>query len=216
MSDHDIERAVSEELHWDPKLDDKAIVVAATDGAITLRGTVGSFREKRAAQKAAARVNGVRSVKNDLNVRLLTDHGRGDADLRGDVLRALHLDRVVPDSVDARVDDGWVTLTGTATKQFQRDEADYIAGNIAGVLGVDDQIELRDPAPNAGDVKEGINKAFRRSAELDAEDVAVDTRDGTVVLTGSVSSWAEHDEAIAAAWAAPGVSNVDDYIEVIP
>jgi osmotically-inducible protein OsmY len=216
VSDHHIERAVSEELHWDPKLDDKAIVVTATDGLITLRGTVGSFREKRAAQKAAARVNGVKSVENDLDVRLLTDHGRGDAELRGDVLRALQLDRVVPASVDARVDDGWVTLTGTATKQFQREEADYIAGNVAGVLGVDDQIELRDPAPSSGDVKKGIEKAFERSAKLDAEDVAVDTRHGTVIRTGSVSSWAEHDEAVAAAWAAPGVSNVDDYVEVIP
>jgi osmotically-inducible protein OsmY len=216
VSDHDIERLVSEELHWEPKVDDRAIAVAAIDANVTLRGTVGSFREKRDAQKAATRIDGVKSVKNDLKVRLLTEHGRGDADLRGDVLRALQLDGSVPNTVDARVDDGWVTLTGTASRQYQREEADYVAGNIAGILGVDDQIDLRDPEPSAGDVAEGIRKAFKRSAKLDADHVSVDTYDGTVVLTGYVSSWVEHDEAIAAAWAARGVSKVDDHIEVIP
>jgi len=214
MSDNDVERWVTEELHWDPKLDSNAIAVSANDGEVTLRGTVGSFREKRDAEKTAQRVYGVRTVTNDLKVRLLTEHGRDDADLRGAVLRALHFDSLIPETIDARVDDGWVTLTGTAAWQYQREEADYLAGNVLGVLGVDDQIDLTLREPHAVDVDEAIRKAFRRNAKIDADDVSVDTHDGTVVLTGSVSSWAEHDEALAAAWAAPGVTGVDDYLEV--
>jgi osmotically-inducible protein OsmY len=214
MSDNDVERWVAEELFWDPKLDSNAIAVSANDGEVTLRGTVGSFREKRDAEKSAQRVNGVRTVTNDLKVRLLTEHGRDDADLRGAVLRALHLDSLIPETIDARVDDGWVTLSGTAAWQYQREEADYLAGNVRGVLGVDDQIDLTHTESSTGDVQEAIGKAFKRNAKIDADDVSVDTHDGTVVLTGSVSSWAEHDDALAAAWAAPGVTGVDDYLEV--
>jgi len=214
MSDHDVERWVTEELSWDPKVDGSAIAVSVHDGKVALRGTVGSFREKRDAEKTARRVHGVKTVNNDLDVRLLSEHGRGDADLRGSVLRALHFNILVPETIDARVDDGWVTLTGTAAWQYQRDEADYVAGNVVGVLGVDDQIELKNSEPRAGDVEEAIRKAFERNAKVDAEDVSVDTHDGTVVLSGTVSSWAEHDEAIAAAWAAPGVTGVDDYLGV--
>jgi osmotically-inducible protein OsmY len=216
MSNEELRNNVTDELFWDPKIDGSSIAVGTDEGAVTLRGTVGSFREKRDAQKAAARVDGVKAVDNELEVRLLSEHGRGDADLRGDVLRALQLDSSVPDTVDARVDDGWVTLTGTASSQYQREEADYVAGNIAGILGLDDQIELRDVEPSRGDVEEDIRNAFKRSAKLDADNVAVETYPGRIVLTGYVSSWAEHDEALAAAWAAPGVSNVDDHIEVIP
>jgi len=71
-----------------------------------------------------------------------------------------------------------------------------------------------DPETAAGGDQVAIRKAVKRNAKIDADDVSVDTRDGTVVLTGSVSSWAEHDEALAAAWAAPGVNGVDDYLEV--
>jgi osmotically-inducible protein OsmY len=214
MSDRDVERWVTEELHWDPKVDGDAIAVSVDDGAVALRGTVGSFREKREAENAARRVYGVKALNNDLQVRLLTEHGRGDADLRGSVLRALHLNSLLPGTIDARVDDGWVTLTGTAAWQYQRDEADFVAGNIVGVLGVDDQIELVNTEPRIGDIEEAIRMAFERNASIDAEDVSVDTYDETVVLTGSVSSPAEHDEALAAAWAAPGVTKVDDYLEV--
>jgi osmotically-inducible protein OsmY len=214
MSDNDVERWVTDELRWEPKLDSNAIAVSANDGEVTLRGTVGSFREKRDAEKTAQRVYGVKTVTNELKVRLLTEHGRDDADLRGAVLRALQLDSAIPETIDARVDDGWVTLTGAAAWQYQREEAGYLAGNVLGVLGVDDQITLTHAEPSTDDVQKAIKKAFKRNAKIDAEDVSVDTHDGTVVLTGSVSSWAEHDEALAAAWAAPGVNGVDDYLEV--
>jgi osmotically-inducible protein OsmY len=205
---------VSDELFWDPKVDNAAIAVSTEDGKVTLRGTVGSVREKLEARKATERVFGVISVDNKLQVKLMNDDKRADADLRGDVLQALMLDSLVPKTVDAKVEDGFVTLTGTANWQYQRDEADFVASNIVGALDVLDEIELECPTPDRADVKESIGKAFKRNAALDADDLHVSTDDGSVTLKGTVSSWAEHDEAIDAAWAAPGVSSVHDHLSV--
>jgi osmotically-inducible protein OsmY len=212
--DNELAADVSDELFWDPKVDNVAIAVSANDGTITLRGTVGSLREKREAKKAAQRVYGVISVENELQVKLMNDEKRADADLRGDVLQALMLDGLVPSTVDAKVDDGFVTLTGTADWQYERDEAEFVTSNIVGALGVIDEIELNRPAPDAGDVQESIKKAFKRNAKIDADDLYVSTDNGTVTINGAVSSWAEHDEAIDAAWAAPGVKSVHDRVTV--
>src|SRR5882762_7522352 len=132
--DNDLRADVSDELFWDPKVDNTAIAVSADDGKITLRGTVGSLREKREARKAAERVFGVISVDNKLQVKLMNDDKRADAEVRGDVLQALMLDSLVPKTVDAKVADGFVTLTGSANWQYQRDEAEFVASNIVGAL----------------------------------------------------------------------------------
>jgi osmotically-inducible protein OsmY len=214
-SNDDLTADVSDELLWDPKVDNAAVAVIADDGAITLRGTVGSLREKREAGKAAQRVYGVTSVDNKLQVRLLDGGTRDDADLRGDVLQALMLDSLVPKTVDAKVTDGLVTLTGTVTWRYQRDEADAVASYIAGVLDVFDEIEIKPPTPDAGDTKESIKKAFKRNSTFDADGLHVSTDYGTVTIEGTVRSWAEHDEAIDAAWAAPGVTSVRDDMTVV-
>lgn len=214
MSNQALEQNVIDELFWDPKVDSEAIAVATDDGTVTLRGTVGSFRQKREAQKAAERVFGVVYVDNELEVRILNEQRREDAEVRGDVLQALMLDSLVPETVEANVKDGFVSLTGTASWQYQREEAAFIAGNVLGVLGVDNDIYLENPGPYAGDVKDSIKKALERDAKLDSDRVGVETVDGTAVLTGSVRSWAEHDSAVAAAWAAPGVTAVDDQLSI--
>jgi len=214
MTNDDLQLDVAAELSWDPKVDSRAIAVAADDGAVTLRGTVGSFREKREAAKAAARVYGVTDVSDQLHVQLLNGSKRDDAGVRGDVLQALRLDRLVPTSVDAKVRDGVVTLTGTAQWQYQRDEAEFLAASVPGVFGVQNDVTLTS-TPDGRDIKAGIGAAFRRSARLDADELSVDTTSyGAVILAGAVSSWAEHDEAVAAAWSAPGVTEVDDRIVV--
>ena len=214
MSNDQLVSSVTDELIWDPKVDSAAIAISADDGVVTLRGTVGSFREKREAKQDAERVYGVENVNNELQVRILDANRRDDADLRGDVLRALMLDSLVPPTIDAKVNDGWVILTGSAEWQFQRDEAEFIAANVLGVAGMINQIELMAAMPGAGDVKQSIKKAIERNAKLDANGVSVESSNGTVTISGTVSSWSEHDDAVSAAWAAPGVRRVKDQILV--
>jgi osmotically-inducible protein OsmY len=213
-TDIDLVADVGDELFWDPKVDNEAIAVSASDGTVTLRGTVGSLREKHEAAKAARRVFGVTSVDNQLQVRLM-GHGRRDAaELRVDVLQALMLDSLVPETVDAKVDDGFVTLTGTADWQYQRDEADLIASSVVGALDVFNEIDLKLPTPRAADVEDAIGEAFKRNAGIDAGELRISTSNGAVRIDGSVRSWAEHDAALDAAWAAPGVTSVDDRMSV--
>jgi osmotically-inducible protein OsmY len=214
MTDDQLQADVAAELWWDPKIDSRAIAVLADAGTVTLRGTVGSFREKREARTAACRVYGVVGVDNELDVRLLDDSKRDDAELRGDVLQALMLDSLIPTTVDTRARNGFVTLSGTADWQYQRDEAEFLAASVPGVSAVQNDIRLT-AAPKARDVKKDISEAFRRSAKLDADTLSVHTTSyGRVTLAGTVSSWAEHDEAVAAAWSALGVTEVDDQIVV--
>jgi osmotically-inducible protein OsmY len=214
MSDDELRRDVAAELLWDPTVDAGQIAVSADDGIVTLRGTVGGLRQKREAARAARRVSGVTAVRDELQVRILNSDRREDAELRADVRQALLLDSVVPPGVDAEVKDGFVTLTGTASWQHQRDEADFVAANVPGVRGIQDDITLV-PARNASDIATRIAAAFRRNALLDADDLSVSTTCfGMVTVAGVVHSWAEHDGAVAAAWAAPGVTEIDDRILV--
>jgi len=214
MSDELLQASVADELLWDPKVDNQAIAVSAANGTVTLRGTVGSFREKREAQKAAERVFGVEHLDNQLEVRILAGKRRQDADLRGDVLQAMMLDSLIPSTIDVTVVDSYVTLKGTAAWQYEREEAESVAGNVPGVVGVDNYIDLSTPEPEAGDVQESIKKAFKRNAKIDADGLTVITHDNTVELQGTVRSWSEHDAAVATAWAGPGVLNVQDRIQV--
>jgi len=212
MMNHELERSVRDELLWDPMIDSDAIAVStADDGTVTLRGTVGSYLDKSIAASDAKRVFGVTAVDNELDVKLATY--RDDDELRGEILQALMLNSLVPSTIDATVDDGFVTLTGTADWQFQRDEAEDVASSIVGVLDVDDDVTLT-RKPSAIGISDSIAAAFKRNAGIDADNLTVTTSDGTVTLSGDVRSWAEHDSALAAAWAAPGVTNVEDHLAI--
>ena len=214
MTDEQLRADVVAELFWDPRVSSEAIAVSADAGTVTLRGTVDSFREVREAGKAACRVYGVTRVCNELDVRLLDDSKRDDAELRGDVLQALMLDSLIPTTVDVMARNGSITLSGTADWQYQRDEAEFLAASVPGVYALQNHIRLT-PAPDTGEVKKDISDAFRRNASLDAERLSVQTTSyGRVALVGTVSSWAEHDEALAAAWSDPAVTEVDDQILV--
>jgi osmotically-inducible protein OsmY len=212
MMNHELERSVRDELAWDPMIDGAAIAVSATDGGkVTLRGTVETYLDKTFASGDAKRVIGVTAVDNKLEVELASY--RDDDELRGEILQALMLNSLVPSTVDATVDAGYVTLTGTADWQFQRDEAGSVAASIGGVRDVFDAITLT-PMPSAAGIEDSIAAAFRRNAGVDADNLTIATLDGKVTLSGDVRSWAEHDAALAAAWAAPGVTQVDDRIAV--
>ena len=214
MTDEDLRRHVAAELFWDPRVDSEAIEVSAVGGTVTLRGSVASLRLKRAAGGAAARVRGVTWVTNELRVQLPDADRRDDEDLRGDVLEALMLDISVPMTIDVKARDGFVTLTGTVQWHYQREAAESRTTDVPGVAGIDNAITLTQP-PAARDAADAIGGALRRDAALAADMLSVETSPGgLVVLSGTVSSWAAHDHAVAAAWSAPGITQVEDRIRV--
>jgi osmotically-inducible protein OsmY len=213
--DDELRQDVRDELEREPSVDPDVVAVSVRDGCVALRGAVGSPREKREAAEAAARVRGVVAVDNELEVRLPTEQRREDAALRADILQALMLDGAVPETVDARVEGGSVTLTGSARWPYQREDAELVAANVGGTADVLDAIELQHPpAPDAAAVKKAIGHALRRSASLDGDGLHVSASEGTVTIRGHVRSWAEHDDALAAAWGTPGVAAVRDRIAV--
>lgn len=212
MTDDELRDDVAAELSWEPRVDSAAITVSARDGAITLRGIVGSLRQKREAENAARRVSGVAEVHCELEVDVLDSGDRDDTDLRGDVLQALMLNALLPMTIEASARDGFITLTGAAMWQYQRDEAELLTASVPGVTGIRNDIRLVS-VPDGRDIRKDIRDAFRRNARLDADVLSVDIPCyGTVILAGTVNSRAERDEAVAAAWCAPGVTEVVDQI----
>jgi osmotically-inducible protein OsmY len=214
MTNDELRTAVEEELLYEPRVDPREIAVAADYGRVTLRGTVGSLREKFEATKAAKRVAGVGEVDDQLQVKILGSKSRDDAELRGAVLQALTLDSEVPASVDATAVAGAVTLTGTATHHFESEEAERVASKVHGVTSIDNQIVLVPPPPSADDVKHGIKKALERVAKCDAATITVEAEDGVVTLYGTVASLADRDVAVSAAMRAPGVVRVENHIVI--
>jgi osmotically-inducible protein OsmY len=158
----------------------------------------------------------VHAVANDLTVRLVTGFERNDTDIAQAAVTALKWNAVIPQNrVTIAVSNGWLNLSGTLDWQYQKEAAARAVRDLTGVRGITNSISVK-PHVQAGDVKSKIEAAFKRSAEIDARRVSVTTTDGTVVLNGNVRSWAERQEAERAAWAAPGVSQVDDRITVVP
>ena len=113
------------------------------------------------------------------------------------------------------VTDGWVSLKGTLDWQYQKDAAGRAVRDLTGVKGVTNYINVQ-PRVKTLDVREKIVEAFKRSAEIDARRVNVTATEGKVILSGNVHSFAERQEAERAAWAAPGVTQVEDRLTIVP
>jgi osmotically-inducible protein OsmY len=215
-TDSELQRDVLDELAWEPSVNAAEIGVSAKDGIVTLSGYVSSYAERYAAEDAAKRVYGVKAIANELKVKLPGSSIRSDEDIAATAVRALESNVFVPaDKIRVTVRDGWLTLEGTVEWQYQKHAAERAVRYLTGVKGVTDLITIQ-PRVTSTEVKQKIEEALKRSAEMDARRVDVKVRDGEVILEGTVRSWAEREEAERAAWAAPGVRRVEDHIAVSP
>jgi osmotically-inducible protein OsmY len=216
-TDTELQKDVMNELQWEPTIRAAEIGVGVTGGVVTLSGYVDSFYKKWAAERAAARVFGVKGVAEELKVRLPGSLKRSDEDIARAARDALDWNVAVlhHDRVKVQVQDGVVTLSGEVDWWYQKDAAEDAVRKLVGVVLVYNNITIK-PAVEPQDVKDKIESAFQRNALLDARRVTVETRGNKVILRGSVHSWLEREQVQWAAWAAPGVSEVESHITFSP
>jgi osmotically-inducible protein OsmY len=215
-ADSDIRRDVEDELRWDPDIDATDIAVSVKNGAVTLVGFVRSFLQKYEAEDDAKRVAGVVAVANDIEVRLPNIDERPDPEIARDAIERIKSELPYSwDGIRVVVKGGWLTLEGDVEWHYQRERAEEAVRHVRGIKGVTNSIQVK-PRVAPMEIRRKIEEALRRAAEIDASRVTVETNAGEVILRGTVRSWAERQEAERAAWAAPGVSKVDNRIIISP
>jgi osmotically-inducible protein OsmY len=209
--DEELRTAVLREIEWRPDIHSQDINVRASGSAVALSGFVDTFAEKASAEKAAKSVRGVIFIANDIEVRLST---RTDPEIAGDVQHVLKSHALLPETnITATVREGFVTLEGTVEWNYEKTSAVEAAESVRGVRGVWNRIAVK-PHVSPASVKDAIDAALRRSAELDARSIYVSAHGGTVELSGKVHSFSEREGAERAAWAAPGIESVVNLLQV--
>lgn len=216
MSDKRLQQDIIDELDFEPSVNAAHIGVTASNGVVTLSGHVGSYAEKTAAERAAKRVKGVQAIAQEIEVRYPSDKKTADDEIAGRVVSILQWSAVVPrDSVQVKVQDGWVTLTGQVNWQFERVAAEAEIRRLSGVAGVVNSITIR-PRVEATDVKHRIEEALKRNAQVEAGGVRVSVLGGgKIALDGKVHDWRERDAVKRAAWSAAGVMAVEDRLSIV-
>lgn len=212
-TDIQLKQDIEDELRWDPKLNAAQIGVVVDMGAVSLLGAVDTYAEKLAAEEATKRVSGVRTVAQDLTVKVLTDHERTDPDIATAIETTFRWDVSVPKTVTATVRDASVTLAGTVISNHEREAAERAIRYLTGVVAVHNEIRIT-PEASTEKVLEKVRAALHRQATADGKTIHVEATGGKVTLTGHASSWQSIEDAANAAWAAPGVTEVVDHVKM--
>ena len=212
--DSEIKEDVLDELMWQPNIDETQIGVIVEKGIVTLTGFVDAYTKKTAALNAVKSVKGVKAIANDIEVKYGTDYKKTDKEIAKAVVNALTWNASVPDEkLTIEVRDGWVHLSGELEWHFQKDAARKTIENLLGVKGVINNITLKQKIVPSK-ILQKITNAFERLAHLDAKNIKVEVDGNKVKLKGKVNSYAEKEAAKRTAFFAPGVSEVEDEIEV--
>jgi osmotically-inducible protein OsmY len=203
-----------DELEWEPSIGAQHIGVAVEEGVVTLTGHVSSYTERFAAEKAVKRVKGVRAIAEEIEVRFPNDKRTSDDQIARRALDVIAWDSTIPkDKIQIKVQNGFVTLTGEIDWFYQRDDAEAAVRKLTGVKGLSNEIKIK-PQVRVTDVKQRIETALKRNAEVEADAIKVTVQDGRVILDGKVKAWYERDLAERTAWSAPGVISVEDRISI--
>jgi osmotically-inducible protein OsmY len=211
--DNQLQEAVLAELRWEPSVTAAHIGVAA--GVVTLTGHVQSFAEKQAAETATRRVKGVKAVVEKIEIRLPFDAKQTDEEIAAAAVNRLAWDVSVPrDAVKVEVEKGWLTLTGQVDWYYQKEAAEQDVRRLSGVVGVSNQIAIKQKV-NTSNIGDDIMHALHRSWFFDPQTIKVTAQNGKVRLTGTVHSPHERQVAASTAWAAPGVTDVENDITII-
>ena len=214
MKDTELRKHITDELEFEPSIDAANVGVAVKDGIVTLSGHVGSYVEKIIAERSVQRIKGVRGIAQEIEVRFPDEKKTADDQIAKRVLDILAWDATVPNgSIQVKVQKGWVTLSGKVDWQFQRISAANAIRKLSGVIGVTNNIEVQ-PKVHATDIKNSIETALKRSAEVETNGIRIQVDGTKVVLDGKVHSWFERGAAERAAWSVPGVSSVRDNLVV--
>jgi len=213
-TDSQIQQDVMEQLRWEPFLNASQIGVAVKNGIVTLSGQVDSYAKKLAAENATKKIAGVKAIAEDIQIGVSPAYNKTDTEIAEAVVNALKWHSYVQeDKIKIKVENGNVRLEGEVEWEYQRSSAKTAIENLIGVRSVINLITLK-PKITPYDIKQKISSAFSRSAIIDAGKISAEVVGGKVVLRGSVRSFAEKDDAENAAWSAPGVTSVDNRIEM--
>jgi osmotically-inducible protein OsmY len=205
---------ILEELKWDPEVDSAKVGVTVSDGAVTLTGHVGSYRQKMAARAVVKRIADVHALVDKIDVRLDREFSMTDEGLAERISHVLAWNvSGAGKGIKAEVKNGVVTLTGEVDWQYQRANIEKNIEHVGGVVSVVDRIDIK-PRAATPEVQKRISEALKRHAEAEALKITIAASDGTIVLSGTVESLAEKDRVENAAWAAPGVTKVVDNLRV--
>jgi osmotically-inducible protein OsmY len=214
MNDSDLRQLVIDELEFEPSIDASNIGVAAKDGIVTLSGFVSSYAEKMAAERAVRRVKGVHAIAEEIDIRYSTDKKINDDEIARRCVNIIAWDTTLPDDkIKVKVERGWVTLSGEVSWHFQRVAAESGVRKISGVTGITNLLTIK-PHIQASDIKQRIEEALKRSAEVEANAIRISVTDSSVRLEGRVHDWREREIVEKAAWSVPGVVSVDDRMTV--
>lgn len=213
-SDADIQKDVIEQLKWEPILNAAEIGVAVKNGIVTLSGIVDTISKKIAAEAATKKVTGVRAVAEDIQVGISPSFRRTDTEIAEAALNIFRWNTAIPENkIRIKVEDGIVNLEGEVDWYYQRNAAMSAMEKLAGIRKINNFITVG-PAVMVGDVRNKITAALHRSATIDAGKINVIVSGSKVTLSGKVRSFAEQEDAVNAAWAAPGVINVENRMEI--
>ncbi|HEY1023324.1 MAG TPA: BON domain-containing protein [Flavisolibacter sp.] len=215
-TDTAIQEDILTEMKWQPILQAARIGVSVKEGIVSLSGTVDTYAQKIAAERAAKKVAGVRAIAEDIQIGVSPSAKKTDAEIAESALNALLLHSAVPhEKIKLKVEEGQVTLEGMVDWDYQRLSATQAIRNLAGVRAVNNLLTIT-PRLLATDVQAKITAALHRAATIDAEKIKVEIEGSKVILRGVVRSFAEKEDAEEAASCAPGVSKVESLLYVEP